>query len=477
MVQSSNSDIQYAQIFRASAFLPQTGVRMMKPRMDMLTNVLLIAGCIGCKVFVRPANLSQTNTNNTTTNTAVEFAVNENSFFIVSQNKEVIQQECEHLKKYGAFIASRNGLPQAAECLATATSSELKSTLAYPAYSYSKETFWNSYRESVFWHADISEIIPREMWARFREHKVYNSVCYNSAMVGSGIFPISGYSLFEPPVDTLLGFLQPSVEKSADGTYKTSMVRNPETNAMVVKRKSWEVNANGNADEIAKSFDLISKEIADGFTPANVMCIAIGKYKKSGEVIREIQKAVGGLAVGADSQEPVEQAGGHCLNLVTPSLVMEANRELAINFTHWRRAFESYASMGKDEPITFHYISLNPNAVLSWSQAPNILTQPQFAKLMSIAREFRSFHESIPLSPDVLKNSQIRLSDLLRTGDSHPETLAFKSYVANKLIPALEAPEFKDFKKALEGGGVSLSISQSAAAAYWGSMLGAKEWK
>jgi hypothetical protein len=64
--------------------------------------------------------------------------------------------------------------------------------------------------------------------------------------------------------------------------------------------------------------------------------------------------------------------------------------------------------MGKNEPVTFHYI---------------------------------------PLSADILKNSKLRISDLLRTGDSHPETFAFKSYVANKLIPDLEAPEFNDFKK------------------------------
>jgi hypothetical protein len=42
----------------------------------------------------------------------------------------------------------------------TTTTADVKSEFIYPAYSYNKEQFWNSYKEQVAWHADIPKILP-----------------------------------------------------------------------------------------------------------------------------------------------------------------------------------------------------------------------------------------------------------------------------------------------------------------------------
>jgi hypothetical protein len=368
----------------------------------------------------------------------IEFAVtpNHDSLYIVSASRKLLVENCKLLQHYANYLRRRNSqnllASESSACLPEVLTESEKNSFQSPSESsYASGSFFPAFLRGSSEKINITNIFPREIFSRSRKNVVYDGICFNSAMVASGIFRFSDYSRFEPPVEGLLGYWQLSSSVSNKGML-LSFQRSSWFSQTVKNEKSWEATS----QNIVQTQSEVSDYIRTHFSPGSVLCISSEKLVTAGEKAAELKLSIarsagtGSVSVNvSDSGAILGRRGAHCAVFVTPHLIVESSNDRPHSLISWAKAFPYYWNWMGGKHISLHYSQIDLEGVLRWAaQTPLFQSSSRFSMVQN---ELRNFHNAYDGKSGITVGTMVMLVGKLKT--------------------ALNGPIFRDFVEARDG--------------------------
>lgn len=180
---------------------------------------------------------------------ATSFAVREGKLYLVGVGAEAVRHQCRALHDHALWYLSRNGREPSetdgSACEQVAPMDEDFWSDAYlPNYldDLDDAVGTNRLLEIVKHRSklavDISNVMPASLWSRHRVNRSYDDVCYNSALVASGILSENERSSFLTEIEYFLSMNHINIEQSDS---QVRLVYGPRNDlALADSRRAWE---------------------------------------------------------------------------------------------------------------------------------------------------------------------------------------------------------------------------------------------
>lgn len=388
----------------------------------------------------------------------VHFVILDERPYLFSPREPELKRQCLLLQEYSEFYLSRNRAPSKMDpdaCGKTAPfrMEENRAKLEIPNYSYAGKVEGRLQVGPGF-VVPVGEWFPVQLWARYR-NLPQDGVCFNTALVESGILPEAARSSFLDSAVFFLG-MKGMKELAVDGL-KWSASYGPRSNSPLVKsRASWEVEGSKKAD-LRREMD---RHIQQHFTPGSVLCVSADD-RESKRDLQDAARAQAGTATAA--QAPTlrsnveslpddylsESKGGHCLVFLTPDLVSESNLRLPKNLVSWHIAFDAnYDLLAKMDNGAgrFHYFQINQAAAAGGEWVKEQLRgSAKLRELFRLAARHRELYESLQGNP--CPYSQHRDLYGAQCAAANPQALArLKEFWLTEGAAVLDHPDFAGFR-------------------------------
>jgi hypothetical protein len=415
-----------------------------------LQHLVFVTILISCKpATYRVSNAASDPANNYPTQPThmheIEFAASADgkSLFIVADSRELLMTNCQMITQYANYLRLRNSQQPLAQnnsalCIPEPLTIAEKNSFYHPSETnFSSENFFPAFLKSATKKIDITNIFPPEIFSRSRKNVVYDGICYNSALVASGIFSFADYSRFEPPVEGLLGYIRLTTNGNQND-FSLGFRRTPWFSQTIKNEKSWHATSS-NLDAVKVE---ISEYIRTHFSPGSVLCINSQKLMNAGEKASEIKSALatsGSLhkpaVVISDATAILGQRGDHCATFVTPHLLVESSNDGPHSFISWAKAFPYYwnwIGLGGKQ-ISFQYSQIQPRGILDWTKNSKLFDQS--SNFSSVQNALREFHNAYDSKSGVTTGELLELVESLKmklNGQNFRDFLDTKSNLQNE---------------------------------------------
>ncbi len=345
-----------------------------------------------------------------------------NELLLIGSSKESLADACSYIKNYSLFMSQRN--LYTVPLLDCSETFELnyndpkykeiehisyKSRAAYYRYDFTDSLENNS---TLLYALNITDSFPESIWKRGVEYYAYDSICYNTALVASGILSFYDYGR---SLDNIQYFLEKSSfnieynEKSKEVVGKVISMPQRKFN-LVKSRRSWVMTAS-NKDE---TLDNIKLHISENFTPGSIICTPNQEIIDESWINRALNEYLRPMApdnfnVYIDNHninkkkvlEGNNNVGGHCFTLLTPEISVESNTNTSHNIV-WtskilnRLAIENTSEVNEAYRFVIHYYQTSQDNILSFSRSTNLFKEgSNHFKMIKIFREIRAQYEGI----------------------------------------------------------------------------------
>lgn len=392
----------------------------------------------------------------------VHFVIFGSELHILSSNPQELQDECMKLQIYAEQYSKKNHRPFSVDPLRCTTHrifdlKRIQSEIIIPDYSRSDatKTRIGKMSENPVFSLLLSPWFPREIWTRYQD-RPQDGVCYNTALVESGILAESDRSSFITTAEYFLGMQ--GLQKAAVEGDEMQFSYGPKSDSpLIASRKTWEIEANNR--ELVKRD--IQKHLEDHFSPGSILCISIDPRETKRnlpDVLSYFQASFPNMRFRTNIETlPVdyltERQGGHCLVFLTPDLISESNLRLPKNLVNWDIAFDYYFDLIRkmSGEGRFHYFQIKTPEALSgrWIQQ-QFQSSKRLQKLVNLAKRHRELYESLPWSPCPGSGGQINLySDMCATANAKAQ-LKLKEFWKNADTEIFDHPDFADFRRRLQ---------------------------
>jgi len=404
------------------------------------------------------------------------FLVIGSNLHLFSDSADTLKEQCEELQRYAEFYARRNQRPfsfQADRCskLQKFDLRDSHANTTFPTYA-SKDEVQKKVAQSPGYVISVGTWLPGEIWRRFKDQP-QDGVCYNTALVESGILPESARSSFLTSIEYFLGMRglkEYNLRKNNLSLHYGPLSDSP----LVESKKTWEISAQ-NRETLRQE---ITKHLRAEFSPGSVLCVSIDD-KETKETLRKMNfemlsseenkelKVISNIEALPESYES-ESKGGHCLVFLTPSLISESNLRLPKNLVNWNIAYDFYFNLivRSGGNGRFHYFRINTERAIEgkWVKA-QVDASPRMQKLMALAIQHRSLYESLDWKP-CLGSNQVNLYSANCSTTNRESIKKLKLFWQTEGA-ALQNAEFAEFRSRLnesdqENSGHRWNIEQAA---------------
>ena len=406
----------------------------------------------------------------------VEFIVIDDLLYIVSMSKESLVNQCNHIDVYNKYMALRNNFePQATYCNEKIHSlSQQKLNRGYPASHRSSKALYRYYEtisevfpqnEKPLFAVDVSNYIPRKIWERYREYNYYDSICYNTALVVSGILSLEDFSSRLFPLELLLAlrslvFKYDEASKTVSFN-KESLAISPD---LIRSRKIFTFHE-GNKNQIIQE---LQQHVNSHFSPGSIICTprsAMNKKRAAESYLSSLRLSqwlpnnfsIDTNIPGMDSEERLElmitpeMNMGHCLSLLTPNLIVESNTYAPVNLVNISKALQQIIIDSTQynvlNEISLYYFEVDHNKIINWLNSEDYLfnENTSLGKLVRILRGVNTIFESENETKD---SRQWRSGVYSLTREFPDRAIQLKDFLNSQFSPLTEDEEFSVYEKA-----------------------------
>lgn len=326
----------------------------------------------------------------------VDIEVREGRLLLKATDQTELKKECEGIRAYSELIRERNGLPQ----------------VEFPCEARPGQT-----------ELEISDLLPRPIWERtarktipvtlpdgkvFQQHlqDQYDGVCYNAALVHSGILDLSSYATVLQAIEHFTGMTNITVEKKGN---KLEVDLKPVSHPPYVKQL---INIQTSIQDPDAATKKISQIISKSFSPGSIICINGDKFEDSTLFKEMMRKLPPDASVTLEGKryrmdfsrlrrlkkpKVIENRGPHCLAMITPSIVIETNlRQNHILRTTDKMLSEMYVFARLSSPsIALTYVQMDPVKLKEWVKSDAIFREgSDFSALLDVTRKRHEAYES-----------------------------------------------------------------------------------
>jgi len=386
------------------------------------------------------------------------FLVINSSLHIFSADTDDLKEQCRHLQRYVEFHSRRNHRSfsyDADRCLNPQVfdlrDQQVRTT--FPTYA-SAEEVKKSVGKSPGFILSVGDWFPSEIWGRYQD-RPQDGVCYNSALVESGVLPESARSSFITTIEYFLG-MQGLRELSFSGAQIVMNYGPRSDSPLIASRKTWEIDGK-NKEGLRRE---IVRHIRSEFSPGSVLCVSIDD-RESKEILsarlKEMQSSAANQPTALfsnikdlPSDYITENMGGHCLVFLTPNLISESNLRLPKNLVSWDVAYDFYFDLiGKlTGSGRFHFFRINTAEALkgTWVRK-QIGSSQRMQKLLEMAGRHRTLYESLNWKP--CDGSQINFYSSMCSSKNGKAISRLKKFWESEASAVLDHVEFADFRARL----------------------------
>jgi len=328
----------------------------------------------------------------------IDFLLHNDRLYLVGLDEDTTRAECNKLRDYAKMYSLRNDkVPKIIpECRLEKNPSEILDRGSHPSYTYGEARKMYLLRPLLKVAFEASDIVPKSIWKSTRKDENRDGVCYNSALVDSGLLSDSERSNFLGAVNYFVGFYSFVPIKTKDGE-RLGYGKLSDSPA-VEKRFAFEVNE-ATRDAVKDKIDGL---LTENFSPGDILCIDAMPMERLPKAISVLKLPEtffdpSLLKLQDDESRYVEYAGGHCLTFITSNLVADSNLLAPYNLANWDSVFSTYANMLKRWKTTgtFFYFKLQANRLpfRRWYDS-QVAGDPRLRALLGLLKEHRVVFET-----------------------------------------------------------------------------------
>lgn len=337
-----------------------------------------------------------------------DFILHQEKLMLFASNAQNLYHECKALQKYVEVYKLKNFKnfgSHSTDCNRGHFIDLTKETFDLPTYA-SKELLHNRLKTNSGYWIEISNWFPRSLWARY-QNRPQDGVCYNTALVESGVLPEDMRSSFIRDVDFFIG-LNGLVHLSQEQGQNPIRLYGPRSSSPAIKyRKTWKINFQ-NKEGLRQS---LNEDIQNHFSPGSILCLSIDKSMNKEELEKTYSKENFSTNLASlHNSFMTESKGGHCLVFLTPNLISESNQWQPKNLMSWQSSFDFYFETLKNfkTEVHWHYLEIEPSTKAQQWVLNTINSNPILKSLIDLAIKHRKLYESLPWSPcDQLGSPQL----------------------------------------------------------------------
>lgn len=407
----------------------------------------------------------------------VEFVIIDNFLHIISTSEKSLVDQCSYIDIYNKYIASRNNLEsqtiQCNEKIHLIPRDKLND--GYPASYRASQALYRYYNtifeifpqnEKPLFAIDVSNYIPRKIWERHREYKYYDSICYNTALIASGILSLEDFSSRLFPLELLLGLksliFNYDEEARIVSFNKGTLATSPD---LIRNRKTFTFHE-GNKDQMLLE---IQQYINDHFTPGSIICTprsAMNKKRTAESYLTGLKLSKWlpynfSIETNIPEMNPEERIElmitpemdmGHCLSLVTPNLIIESNAYSPVNLVNISKALQQIIIDSTQynvlKEISLYYFEVDHNNIINWSNSEDYLfnEKTSLGKLVKVLRGVNAIFES---KDDETKGSTHWRPGIYTLTREFPDrAIQLRDFLDTQFSPLTESKEFSAYEKA-----------------------------
>ncbi|HMN69863.1 MAG TPA: hypothetical protein PKC28_15065, partial [Bdellovibrionales bacterium] len=301
------------------------------------------------------------------------------------------------------------------------------------------------------------------IWSRYLQGRYYDGVCYNTAMVASGILGLSNFNRYLFAVEALAGLKTVNItldKQNRSTTFRLGQSPTYEIDT-IPTRQSFVITGTNTAAQL----DAMMKSIRSNFTPGAMLCtprtsvyfkVAASTYlnaltlnewyPKDYRMDDSSLRAFGDREL-LEVMQTLNEKGGHCLTFITPDLIVESNGNLPHNLVSSSKAIQlivdSEHLSGEFSRLAFFYLPVNHERILDWSKKASYF-QPSapYAKLLSMISKAHDILESVNVAPDRPQKG-FGLSNAVKNTPSVQAKM--QKLYATEFRPLLQDPHFAKY--------------------------------
>lgn len=388
------------------------------------------------------------------------FLIFQDKLYLVGTDDQRILEECAHLALYREMIEKQN---KNNLCQLVSNPEKIFEKGMHPTYSYNSslpalggckdcEKLPLAFTSAI----DVSAMISKDVWHfTSLNKKARDGVCYNSALVDSGLLGSEYRSSSLNNISFLLGMN--SLHVSMHQGKQVVDFRPQSDSPAVVWRQAYLVTP----EKRLMVKEQISRSIENHFTPGSILCINIDPLVTTAQIKRQIQAADSTVQWGKgfpiddnENSRWLENQGIHCLTFLTPNLIVDSNLFAPYNLANWSDVFEHYVNFLQHLSTvgTFYYFQITPDKeqFSSWFEQL-LLKDRRIPVLLGLLQAHRRVYQGIDLTGVISKldsRRRLEISDFnLYDGNAVSEEIIsiLQTFWIRTAFPALKEDLFNDF--------------------------------
>lgn len=383
---------------------------------------------------------------------SLDFLVYQEAIYLVGADSNTTVGECRRLAEYSRLHAQRNSKSFSLtekHCQIYSHPQPIFERGTVPSYSYHRDQ--KAHRASLTTAIDVSRLLPEAVW-KYTDNRPRDGVCFNSALVDSGLLPETDRSVAIRSVQYLLGLNRVNWDVKS-----SSLIIGPASDSPAVKNRYLFEVSDRTRDSVKSQIDEI---LASGSSAGSILCIDAQAPQRADAFASQFRKNSSDIEISSVSDlEYLENKGGHCLTFMTPNLIVDSNQFLPYNLSNWSLAFEMYADLVQsfNTPGTFFLFELEPDRrkFSSWYDK-QISKDHRLDELRLVTQKHRNFYEKLSVeSCNGTEQKNLYSPSCLRENDDLKEKLL--GFWHSGPLETLQQSQYKEFWQMRSDGGISPS--------------------